>query len=252
MNFEHLTLENIRTVFHYRPDTVRWTASKRRYHIIGIHISGVTLHDLGYKHLNIAPDYIYFFNQRDDYTAHVLEFGECYSIHFTTTEEIETESFCKKVSNTEEIIKIIGQVEAAWLQRDRHSLRMKAEFYQLCDLFYSIYTSPYHPSDNRILYSKEYIDLHFKEKNCLSEAVAHSGVTQRRFCDIFKAHFQVTPAFYIVSKKIECAKELLELEYLSTSEIAELSGFSDVYYFSKAFKQKTGTTPSAYRASLRL
>ena len=37
---------------------------------------------------------------------------------------------------------------------------------------------------------------------------------------------------------------------LSLGEIAELSGFSDRYYFSKLFKKETGITPSQYRASL--
>lgn len=47
--------------------------------------------------------------------------------------------------------------------------------------------------------------------------------------------------------KIKSAKELLKYEKISVSLAGELSGFSDMYYFSKAFKKETGLTPTEYR-----
>ena len=108
MRFENLRVESIKTIIRYKPDIISWRAENRKDHIIGINISGSAKHDLGYKHMDLAPDYIYFFNQKDDYDAFTTEIGYCYSIHFTTYEPIETESFCKKVGNTEEIVKRIN------------------------------------------------------------------------------------------------------------------------------------------------
>ncbi|MBO4594899.1 MAG: AraC family transcriptional regulator, partial [Clostridia bacterium] len=39
------------------------------------------------------------------------------------------------------------------------------------------------------------------------------------------------------------AQTLLKLKYLSVTEIAEICGFSDVYYFCKVFKSKVGLSP---------
>ncbi len=47
--------------------------------------------------------------------------------------------------------------------------------------------------------------------------------------------------------RLSRAKELLKLGEIVQSEIAELCGFSDQYYFSKRFKQVCGETPSEYR-----
>ena len=124
---------------------------------------------------------------------------------------------------------------------------MLSHFYNLCSVFYRIYSAPYKPKDQRILSAKDYIDLNFKEKDCLQAAADICQITRRRFNDIFKSHFYMAPSNYVLSKKIEYAKELLICDYLSISDIAEMSGFSDVYYFSKVFKQETHTTPAQYR-----
>ena len=52
---------------------------------------------------------------------------------------------------------------------------------------------------------------------------------------------------YYHSVKMERAKELLDYDELSITEIAEKLGFSTPAYFSTAFKNFTGTTPSQFR-----
>ncbi len=246
MKFEELRLDRINTIVRYKPDILTWNASNRKDHIIGINISGVTYHDLGYKHLDLYPDYIYFFNQKDKYFADTKEVGYCYSIHFTTTSDIDTPSFCKKVNNTEEIIKLIEHIERLWLKREESELLMCSEFYGLCDLLHKLYNAPYKPKDVELIASKEYIDLHFREKGCISKAAERRNVTTRRYNDLFKLHFGITPNQYVISKKIDYASKLLELGYLSVTDIAELSGFSDVYYFSNQFKKHIGVSPSKF------
>ena len=43
-----------------------------------------------------------------------------------------------------------------------------------------------------------------------------------------------------------CMKELLRLESYSVARVAELSGFSDVYFFSRQFKEYMGLTPTEF------
>ena len=247
MNFENMRVESIRTVIYYKPDILSWQAKNRREHIIGINITGSADHDLGYKHLDLRPDYIYFFNQKDDFDAFTTEAGYCYSIHFTTYEPIKTESFCKKVNNTDEIVKRIKKIENAWLGRQNGELEMLSDLYALCWMFYQTYRAAYVPRDQRMVAAGEYLTLHFREKDCLTCAASECGITQRRFRDLFKQHFGTSPVNYVLSRKVHYARQLLELGYLPLAEVATLSGFSDVYYFSKIFKREVGCPPGVYK-----
>ena len=247
MNFENMRVKQIQTFVSYKPNITSWRAENRRNHIIGINITGAADHDLGYKHLDLKPDHIYFFNQKDDFDAFVSEAGYCYSIHFTTYEPIETESFCKKVKNTDEIVKWIRRIESAWLKRPNGELEMLSEFYALCHSFYQTYRAAYTPKDQRMITAKEYLDLHFKEKDCLANAAERCGITQRRFRDLFKQNFDTTPGSYVLFKKLRYAKKLLELGYLSVTEVSEMAGFSDVYHFSKTFRREAGCPPGEFK-----
>jgi two-component system response regulator YesN len=53
---------------------------------------------------------------------------------------------------------------------------------------------------------------------------------------------------YIVRKRIEKAKALLETSTMKIGEIAQIVGYMDMNYFSLAFKKHTGMSPTKYRA----
>lgn len=57
----------------------------------------------------------------------------------------------------------------------------------------------------------------------------------------------ITIEHYIISQKIEKAKELLVYDELSLSEIADQLGYSSVAHLSAQFKKVTGLTPSHFK-----
>ena len=71
--------------------------------------------------------------------------------------------------------------------------------------------------------------------------------TPAHFISLFRKVFNTTPKNYIISKRMEKAKELL----LSTNEpvlaIAEKTGYSTFAHFSAEFKRHTGYSPLNYR-----
>jgi AraC-like DNA-binding protein len=248
MEFENLKATSIRSIVKYETRTGnRWEASKRSDHILGFVISGNTFHDFGYQKFNNEKDCIFFFNQKEDYKAEVMEKGLSFSIHFTTSEPIETESFCKKVKDTSEIYTLMEHIDRLWQLNPQGDNMTMSYFCRLCDKIGSIYNKPYFSTDKKIRQAKEYIDLHFKEKGCLDEAAKIYGLSRRRFNDRFKVHASCTPNRYVTEKKIALAKELLALQELSVSQTASLCGFSDIYYFSKVFTEEVGIPPSKFR-----
>ncbi|MCQ2519976.1 MAG: AraC family transcriptional regulator [Lachnospiraceae bacterium] len=51
---------------------------------------------------------------------------------------------------------------------------------------------------------------------------------------------------YLTHVRITQASQLLSTGYYSTKEVAAMTGFKDVSYFSKVFKKETGTTPGKW------
>jgi AraC-like DNA-binding protein len=79
--------------------------------------------------------------------------------------------------------------------------------------------------------------------------LAHDlGVSYTTFRRSFKQQTGVAPAQFQNTVRINRARDLLASTELSVSEIAELSGFDTVFYFSRAFKKTTGSTPKAFRS----
>jgi len=67
------------------------------------------------------------------------------------------------------------------------------------------------------------------------------------FIRFFKASVGVSPMRYINKLRMEKAKKMLVTSYMSVTEIGEKVSYSNVFHFSKAFKQYMGYSPSEYR-----
>ncbi len=90
---------------------------------------------------------------------------------------------------------------------------------------------------------KNYLDNDFRIEN-LSDI---AGMSRRYFELLFQRKYNTTPKAYVLTLKIERAKELLLSEKLRIKDIALTLGYRDIYHFGKLFKEKTGYTPSEYR-----
>lgn len=98
--------------------------------------------------------------------------------------------------------------------------------------------------------------VRFMEENLHNERLKNSDiaaamkVSEVWFRRLFKEKYGVSPHTYLITLRIDKAKRLLSDSSLTVTEIAEDCGFSGVYRFCKAFKDKTGLTPTEYRKSL--
>lgn len=68
---------------------------------------------------------------------------------------------------------------------------------------------------------------------------------------VFKQATGKTIFNYLNELRVIKAKQFLENGLYSISDVAEMTGFNDAYYFSKVFKKYAGTTPGKYSKSKR-
>ena len=97
--------------------------------------------------------------------------------------------------------------------------------------------------------AKKAMDQNWAEPELDLEAVAaHAGYSRCHFVRSYKAVYGETPGRYLSRRRIEQAERLLRLADLSVTEVCTRVGFSSLGTFSTRFKQRTGMSPTAYRA----
>ena len=93
----------------------------------------------------------------------------------------------------------------------------------------------------------EYIQQHYLDQNISVEQLStRCGVSYSQFLKIFENQTSTTPKNYIIKLKMSYACELLKTDK-SITEISEIMGFNDVYFFSKQFKKYMNISPTDYR-----
>ena len=81
----------------------------------------------------------------------------------------------------------------------------------------------------------------------LAEVSRRAGLTVPTFCRHFKRRFGLSFTEYLLSIRINNAKKLLIQTKLYIDDICYESGFNNISFFNRKFKELTGITPREYR-----
>ena len=92
-----------------------------------------------------------------------------------------------------------------------------------------------------------YIHRNFGNKITLEEIAAEANVSARGVNRIFQKAIRQTPFEYLMSYRLNQAKELLTHSELTVTEISYHCGFTDSAYMGKQFRKACGMTPKEYR-----
>ena len=94
----------------------------------------------------------------------------------------------------------------------------------------------------------EYIHKNMQDPELTNDILAKvCNVSEVYFRRIFKKTLGCSPKQYILSLRIEKAKELLSEGLCSVGDTAEICGFSSPYHFSRSFKAYYNMTPTECR-----
>ena len=106
--------------------------------------------------------------------------------------------------------------------------------------------------DVMILNLERYIQHNLRREITLTELADKVGFNKTYFVKRFKILFGMPPMQFVNSQRLEMARRLLTTTDMSVSEIAETAGFRTLHYFSRAFKNNTGISPTEYYKKYRM
>ena len=98
---------------------------------------------------------------------------------------------------------------------------------------------------------KDFIDSGLGYDMSLDDIVRHFYLNKSYIISIFGAKYGCTPKQYILDRKIQAARTLLEEDCDTIAEIADTLHFSSSQHFSASFKKNVGVSPDAYRKAFR-
>ncbi|MCI7271790.1 MAG: response regulator [Anaerobutyricum hallii] len=97
----------------------------------------------------------------------------------------------------------------------------------------------------------DYIERNLKKGISLEDVANHVNISTYYLSKIFKKEMGVNFITYVTDRKMDLAKEMLVNTDIPVLNIALDLAYNEANYFSKAFKKKTGLTPSEYREKYR-
>jgi AraC-like DNA-binding protein len=103
------------------------------------------------------------------------------------------------------------------------------------------------PVPDKYLRVRRYIESHYTEPLTLERLAAMAHVSVPHFCSEFRKYFGTTAIELTIRLRMKEALHHLRNHRRSISEIAELVGYQDIYYFSKLFRKRFGVSAREMR-----
>lgn len=94
----------------------------------------------------------------------------------------------------------------------------------------------------------QYLNRHLNDQIDMNALAARVYISHSALIWKFKQELGTTPSQYLIHLRLRNARHLLLTTNNSISEIAEICGYSNPYYFTNAFRRYAGRSPSDFRA----
>jgi AraC-like DNA-binding protein len=95
--------------------------------------------------------------------------------------------------------------------------------------------------------TEDLIENNLANRLSLLDFAASAGMSVRHFCRAFRASKGISPHQYVIRRRVERARSLIEAADLPYAEVAEMAGFADQSQMNKTFRRVLGATPSHFR-----
>lgn len=236
--------ENENRIIHY--------GNKTRCQLI-YKLSGEVITHFNKKAFHIKPGAVYIIpkSENADYYIERTIPGDCIDIFFDTDVPLGENLFLLDFNENIKIFNLFKKTYKLWLTKyNGYYFKCMSAVYEI--LYEMLFKSEQYLTKNK--YKKlepgiEYIHNHLYDNMDYNMPSEICGISYTYFKKLFIERFGVPPVRYVNNMRLERSKELLLTNKYSVGEIAKMCGFENTYYFSKKFKEKYQSSPTAYKNS---
>ncbi len=146
-----------------------------------------------------------------------------------------------------ELLDLYKDLDSVWIEKNPgYILKSRAIFMLILHklLYITHYNKLALPSDMRIQKVKDYILKNYNKNISIDDLSGITCLNPIYLGALFKKYNNCSIKEYINKVRINVSEDLLCTGGYTVSEAAQLSGFSDIFYFSKVFKKYKGFPPS--------
>ena len=135
------------------------------------------------------------------------------------------------------------------LSHDAHAYTDAVNEYPDCDALFAALGEMFSEGNEKAQFTEVMKEIreHYASPRTLAAMAQELGMSQAALSQLIKRKTEKTYSELISMRKLEKACELLTYSGETIVHIAELTGYSDQFYFSKQFKRAFGESPNAYR-----
>lgn len=98
----------------------------------------------------------------------------------------------------------------------------------------------------------QYMHTHYQHRILLDDIARTVNLSKSSVLHIFHNYLHMTPVRYLIHYRLKCAAKLLNTTENSISFIAQNTGFDNIGYFCRKFKELYQLTPSEYRRAEKI
>ena len=99
--------------------------------------------------------------------------------------------------------------------------------------------------------AKELIEAHIDGTLALRHVAQSCGLSASHFAHAFKASVGMAPHQWLLHRRVERAKQMLDAARQSLSDIALECGFADQSHFTRVFRKTTGCPPGRWKQTVK-
>lgn len=250
-----LTVTRVRSVFNLlsQPGKTMERSSRPCFAII-YKYEGETEYECGGRRILSNRENAVVLPAGSSYTWQVRKSGHYYDLEFEADATIEGILSFPVGAEGEKLLRMMREAERRQnLRAAGYKLEGMRAVYSMLLLLLGSQRKGYADASHRerIAPALDYIAEHYNESIRNDALAALCGISTVYLRKLFSRITGQSPIGYLHTLRIAKAKKMLESDYRSLTEIALALGYADIYSFSKAFKSRTGLTPTAYAAQCR-
>lgn len=126
-------------------------------------------------------------------------------------------------------------------------LHLKCQLYLMQLIETVLVSAKIQTANNYVDFALSLIAENYHQPISINDIAEQIGCERRKLAYLFEKQMGMTPIQYLTEYRLKQAKTFLRSTKLPISEIAELVGYSDIYYFCRVFKKQYAMTPTEYR-----